>query len=187
MTAEVATGSLAEAQLELLWRMAALDPAPCLIGGYAEDALLAGTVTRPHVDIDWIVPRHELPLRLAQARKLGFGELETWGESAPGEPFYLYAENGELKLELAVQSLTSRTSASGSGSTSSPSTSTAARRRRATSSYCRATPSSTRRSRSTESWCARPRRSRCTSSESALPHRGRSASSRRSSENRRDG
>lgn len=100
MTTEAA--SLAEEQLELLRRMATLVPAPCLMGGYAEDALLAGTVTRPHVDFDWIVPRRELPLRLAQARELGFGEFETWGESAPGEPFYLYAENGELKLEVGV-------------------------------------------------------------------------------------
>jgi hypothetical protein len=102
MSAPAVATSLAEAQLELLQRMAALDPAPCLIGGYAEDALLAGTVPRPHVDIDWLVPRRELPLRLAQARELGFGELETWGESAPGEPFYLYGENGELKLEAGV-------------------------------------------------------------------------------------
>jgi hypothetical protein len=102
MTPEATVASLAEAQLELLRLMAALDPAPCLIGGYAEDALLAGAVTRPHVDIDWLVSRRELPLRLAQARELGFGEFETWGESAPGEPFYLYAENGELKLELGV-------------------------------------------------------------------------------------
>jgi hypothetical protein len=102
MTTEAAVASLAEAQLELLRLMAALDPTPCLIGGYAEDALLAGTVTRAHVDIDWLVPRHELPLRHAQARELGFGEFETWGESAPGKPFYLYAENGDLKLELGV-------------------------------------------------------------------------------------
>lgn len=102
MTTEVAAASLAAEQFELLRRMAVLDPAPCLIGGYAEDALLAGTVTRPHVDIDWMVPRRELPLRLAQARQLGFGAFETWGESAPGEPFYLYGENGDLKVELGV-------------------------------------------------------------------------------------
>jgi hypothetical protein len=102
MTEEAVAGSLAAAQLELLRRMAALNPAPCLIGGYAEDALLAGTVTRPHVDVDWVCPRRELPLRLAQARELGFGEFETWGEAAPGEPFYLYGENGDLKLEVGV-------------------------------------------------------------------------------------
>jgi hypothetical protein len=102
MTNETALGSLAEAQLELLRRMAALDPMPCLIGGYAEDALLAGTVTRSHGDIDWLVPRRELPLRREQARELGFDELSVWGESAPGEPFYLYGESGALKLEVGV-------------------------------------------------------------------------------------
>lgn len=102
MTTEPAAASLVAEQLELLRRMAALDPAPYLIGGYAEDALLAGTVTRPHMDLDWMFPRRELPLRLAQAHELGFGLFETWGEAAPGEPFYLYGENGELKLDLGV-------------------------------------------------------------------------------------
>ena len=102
MTTDAAVAALAEAQLELVRRMAAREPPPCLIGGYAEDALLAGAVTRPHVDIDWMVPRRELALRRAQARGLGFGKFETWGESAPGEPFYLYAENGDLKLEVGV-------------------------------------------------------------------------------------
>ena len=102
MTLGAPAVTVAGAQLELLRRMAALDPPPCLMGGYAEDALIAGTVTRPHADLDWIFPRRELPLRLSQARELGFGEFETWGEAAPGEPFYLYGENGELKLDLGV-------------------------------------------------------------------------------------
>lgn len=89
-------------QLDLLARMAALAPPARIIGGYAEDALLAGAVTRPHADVDWLFPRRELGLRLAQARALGFPEFEVWGESAPGVPFYLYAENGDLKLELGV-------------------------------------------------------------------------------------
>jgi hypothetical protein len=93
---------LAAQQLALLRRMAALEPAPCFIGGYAEDALLDGRVTRPHVDLDWLCPRRELDLRLAQAGELGIGDVETWGESAPGEPFYLFAQNGTLKLEIGV-------------------------------------------------------------------------------------
>jgi hypothetical protein len=72
------------------------------MGGFAEDALLAGAVTRPHADVDWIVPRSELDLRLEQARGLGFGDAETWGEAAPGEPFYLFAQQGELKLEIGI-------------------------------------------------------------------------------------
>jgi hypothetical protein len=64
VVAAAAVASLAEQQRDLLARMAALDPAPCIMGGYAEDALLAGTVTRPHADIDWIVLRSELELEL---------------------------------------------------------------------------------------------------------------------------
>jgi len=94
--------ALTEQQLELLRRMTALHPPVRIIGGYAEDALLAGTVTRPHVDIDWLFPRREYDLRLAQACQLGFDRLEVWGESAPGQPFYLYGDNGRLKLELGV-------------------------------------------------------------------------------------
>jgi hypothetical protein len=76
--------SLQDRQLALIERMAALDPAPCLMGGWAEDALLAGEATRPHVDIDWLLPRSELPLRQRQAAEVGFASFETWGESAPG-------------------------------------------------------------------------------------------------------
>jgi hypothetical protein len=69
--------SLADRQLELLERMAALDPKPFFIGGFAEDALLAGCVTREHGDLDWIFPHHELDARLAQAAELGFEDFGT--------------------------------------------------------------------------------------------------------------
>ena len=72
------------------------------MGGYAEDALLAGAVTRPHEDIDLIFPRDEEELRRAQLAELGFTEWETWGEAAPGVPFYLFGQSGELKLDLGV-------------------------------------------------------------------------------------
>lgn len=91
--------SLQDRQLELIERMAALEPAPCFIGGWAEDAVFAGEATRPHVDLDWLLPRTEL---IAQAAQFGFASFETWGESAPGEPFYLNGERGELKLDLGV-------------------------------------------------------------------------------------
>jgi hypothetical protein len=95
--------TLAERQLAMLRRMAALDPAPVFIGGYAEDALAAGTVTRPHQDLDWFFPRRELDLRRAQAEKLGFTGFETWGEAAPGEPFYVYAWTpDDVRLDLGI-------------------------------------------------------------------------------------
>ena len=72
------------------------------MGGYAEDALLAGTVTRPHDDVDLIFPRAQRELRLAQLARLGFERWETWGEAAPGVPFYLFGQNGDLKLDLGL-------------------------------------------------------------------------------------
>jgi hypothetical protein len=64
--------------------------------------VLAGQATRRHVDLDWLLRRSELDERLAQAARFGFQSFETWGESAPNEPFYLYGESGELKLDLGV-------------------------------------------------------------------------------------
>jgi hypothetical protein len=94
--------TLAERQLELLRRMAHLEPAPYFMGGYAEDALFAGSVTRPHLDLDWVLPRSELDLRRAQAEELGFSGFDTWGEAAPGVPFYLFAQAGEVRLDLGI-------------------------------------------------------------------------------------
>jgi Aminoglycoside-2''-adenylyltransferase len=81
-------------QLELIATLAALEPPPWFMGGYAEDALLAGAVTREHEDVDLISPRSEEELRLAQLAELGFGDWETWGEAAPGVPFYMFGQNG---------------------------------------------------------------------------------------------
>jgi len=89
-------------QLELIATLAALEPPPWFMGGYAEDALLAGALTREHEDVDRIFPRSEEKLRLAQLAELGFGDWETWGEAAPGVPFYLFGQNGELRLDLGI-------------------------------------------------------------------------------------
>lgn len=103
MTAHAhATDAMSGQQLGLLRAMSQLRPVPFLFGGYAEDALLAGTVTRPHLDIDWICPRRELKLRLDQARGLGFTEFEVWGEAAPGAPFYLHTKQGDLLVDIGV-------------------------------------------------------------------------------------
>jgi hypothetical protein len=59
-------------------------------------------VTRPHEDIDLIFPRDQQELRLAQLAELGFTGWETWGEAAPGVPFYLFGQNGHLKIDLGI-------------------------------------------------------------------------------------
>ena len=82
--------------------MAALDPPLHIIGGYAEDALIGAGVSREHEDVDWLVPRSELSRRLNHARELGFDDFETYGESAPGQPFYLTAQQGELSIDIGV-------------------------------------------------------------------------------------
>src|SRR5262249_17854509 len=96
----VARDDLTDRQLELIAKLASLEPTLSFMGGYAEDALLAGHVTRDHADIDVSFPRKEQELRLAQLAELGFRDWETWGEAAAGVPFYLFGQNGELKLDL---------------------------------------------------------------------------------------
>ena len=95
-------GDLTARQLELIATLAALEPPPWFMGGYAEDALLAGAVTREHEDVDLIFPRAEEQHRLAQLAELGFGDWETWGEASPGVPFYLFGQSGELRLDLGI-------------------------------------------------------------------------------------
>jgi hypothetical protein len=120
--------ALSERQFDLLARMSALDPPVRIMGGYAEDAPLAGTSTRPHVDIDWLLPRHEQELRLGQAKKLGFQAFEVRGEPAPHQPFYLHGRDGDLELEIGIVART--TEGSGSGSDGLPSRSAASLPRR---------------------------------------------------------
>ncbi len=98
----LADEQLTDRQLELIAKLAALEPRLTFMGGYAEDALLAGRVTREHEEIDVIVPRTEQALRFAQLAELGSADWETCGEAAPGVPLYLFGQNGEVKLDLGV-------------------------------------------------------------------------------------
>jgi Aminoglycoside-2''-adenylyltransferase len=62
----MSTSDLARRQFDLIVKVAALEPAPRFMGGYAEDAILAGSVTRAHEDVDLIFPRDQQELRLAE-------------------------------------------------------------------------------------------------------------------------
>ena len=75
-------------QLGLLRAFAELGAAPWIMGGYAEDALLAGTVTRPHADVDLLFPRPVLAAAPSCARS-GSRSSRHGARAAPGEPFYL--------------------------------------------------------------------------------------------------
>lgn len=89
-------------QLELIRRLQDLSPAPCLLGGFAEDALLYGGYSRDHGDVDLLVPRSRLERLQSELRMLGYDTWKTRGENAAGEPFYLEARAEDLLLELGV-------------------------------------------------------------------------------------
>lgn len=91
--------------LELLRQLAELNPAPAVMGGFAEDALLAGYPTRAHADIDLLIPWPELAARCEQFADLGFPRFETYFEEVPGRPLVLHAESASLHLELGVANL----------------------------------------------------------------------------------
>ena len=141
-------GDLTNRQLELIAKLAALEPTLSFMGGYAEDALLAGRVTREHDDVDVTFPRHEQDLRLAQLAKLGFANWETWGEAAPGVPFYLFGQSGELRLDLGL--CDEDDGSAGCGSTNCRSRSAASKRPLAISCSYLTTSSISRRSNSRE-------------------------------------
>lgn len=94
--------NLERAQLDLIEQLMALEPPIHLFGGFAEDAVLFGKVSRPHADVDVLVWLDELPLRIDQAESLGFGPFETRFEPAPGRPLAVGAVTGGVDLELCV-------------------------------------------------------------------------------------
>jgi len=71
-----------------------------IIGGIAEDALLNGTMTRDHWDIDMFVLRDDVPLRMQQLAALGFPRIEVKHEALPGLPMVYEGGQGDLHVEL---------------------------------------------------------------------------------------
>ena len=89
-------------QLELIGRLMDLEPPLYLFGGYAEDALLYGRISRPHNDVDILVWADELSLRLAQAGPIGFTDFAARWESAPNQPLAVGAVADGVDLEFCV-------------------------------------------------------------------------------------
>ena len=88
--------------LPLVEQLASLEPRLFVFGGIAEDAVLDGTITRPHGDVDVLVARAALERHLAQLDALGFTDFDVLFESPPGLPLVLGATNRGLNLELGV-------------------------------------------------------------------------------------
>ena len=98
--------------LPLVEQLASLVPPVFVFGGIAEDALLDGSVTRPHGDVDVLVARATLGRHFEQLAALGFAGFDVLFESAPGVPLVLGATNRGLNLELGVFDELERGSAS---------------------------------------------------------------------------
>lgn len=73
-----------------------------MFGGVAEDAWLDAAITRPHEDVDVLVPRHDLERRLAQLAALGFTEWETYLTDSMGRPQVLNGARDGVHLEIAI-------------------------------------------------------------------------------------
>ncbi len=82
--------------------LASLEPPVFVFGGIAEDALLDGSITRPHGDVDVLVGRAKLDVQLAQLGSIGFTGFGVFFEPQPGRPLVLGATHAGLSLELGV-------------------------------------------------------------------------------------
>ena len=90
------------ASLAIIERLAALEPPVFTFGGFAEDALLDGSITRPHGDLDVLVARSSLELHLAQLGELGFTDFDVLFEPQAGRPLVLGGAHDGQDLELGV-------------------------------------------------------------------------------------
>lgn len=88
--------------LSLVEKLASLDPPVFVFGGIAEDAILDGSITRPHGDVDVLVARATLGQHLAQLGALGFTDFDVLFESYPSVPLVLAAAHRGLRVELGV-------------------------------------------------------------------------------------
>ena len=88
--------------LALIEGLAALEPPVFVFGGIAEDALLDGSISRPHGDIDVLVGRATLDLHLAQFGSIGFSDFDVFFEPQPGRPLVLGGVHAGQNLELGV-------------------------------------------------------------------------------------
>ncbi len=86
--------------LPLLKALFALEPKVFIIGGIAEDALLNGTMTRDHYDVDMTTYRDTVPLREGQLAELGFPRLEVKHEVLPGLAMVYETGYGDLHVEI---------------------------------------------------------------------------------------
>lgn len=95
----------AKAQVALIGQLMQLRPPRFLFGGWAEDALLHGKPSRPHQDIDLLVPLEDLDRLVTQVQGLGFADAQVKFQVEEGKPIVVsaYAEGQELELIVYQQ------------------------------------------------------------------------------------
>src|SRR5688572_28648900 len=89
--------------LPLIGSLMKLDAPIVLFGGFAEDAMLNGTIRRHHDDVDFLIERSSLPRGLEIFDELGFGPPEVRWAPVAGEPLVMGTIRDELNLELSVK------------------------------------------------------------------------------------
>lgn len=73
-----------------------------IFGGVAEDAVLDGTLTRPHSDVDVLIRRSEVESRLEQFASLGYRDWETWLQDTAGRAQVLHGSINGIDLEASI-------------------------------------------------------------------------------------
>ena len=91
-----------ESYLPIIEQLASLEPAVFVFGGIAEDAVLDGSMTRPHGDVDVLVGRVSLDRHLEQLGSLGFSDFQVFFEPQPDRPLVLGSSQGNRQVELGV-------------------------------------------------------------------------------------
>lgn len=87
---------------ELLRALMRLDPPLWIFGGIAEDALLHGRFSRHHEDVDVMVYRDELDLRLEQVHALGFHDFHVRMMPREGAPLVIGSVVDDVNLEIVI-------------------------------------------------------------------------------------
>lgn len=95
-------------QLQAIAELMELQPPRVLFGGWAEDALLHGKPSRPHEDIDLLVPLHDLDALVAEVQRLGFKDTRIKFQVEHDKPIVVAAYRDGIELELIVYQVKAR-------------------------------------------------------------------------------
>jgi hypothetical protein len=88
--------------LPIVAELCALDSPVWVIGSIAEEALLEGSVTLEHSDIDLLVSRNDLSRHIAGIEAIGYPSPRVHFEVVPGQPLVLKAARDGMPLEIGV-------------------------------------------------------------------------------------